>query len=98
MIIIPNQAVSATFRSNATLECIIESNPTAQHVWIDALGNKIKYNHDGKYSVISKRTNKFKVYFRLTINSVNYRDSGKYVCVAQNELGETKSKIALTSE
>ncbi|CAG2116085.1 unnamed protein product, partial [Medioppia subpectinata] len=57
-ITVPNKMVSSYVRHNVTLECITESNPKAQHFWMDSLGNQIiDLNKLNKYSVKTVDTN-----------------------------------------
>ncbi|CAG2104559.1 unnamed protein product [Medioppia subpectinata] len=60
-ITVPNKMVLSYVRHNITLECITESNPKAQHFWMDSLGNQIiDLNKSNKYSVKTVDTNGFK--------------------------------------
>jgi hypothetical protein len=95
---VPTQVVSAFIGHNVTLECITESNPLAQHIWFDVMGNRINSDKLDKYVVKTIRTNAFKVFFKLTINNLDLNDSGKYVCLSNNQLGVTRSWLTLNGK
>ncbi|CAG2176575.1 unnamed protein product [Oppiella nova] len=59
-ITVPNKMVSSYVDQNVTLECITESNPKAQHFWIDVFGNQIDSKNSYKYIVKTVDTNGFK--------------------------------------
>ncbi|RWS13815.1 lachesin-like isoform X6, partial [Dinothrombium tinctorium] len=93
MIKIPTKVVTASVGQNITLVCITESNPLAQHQWIDPLDNFIENNHH--YRVKTERTYHFKITFKLIIFEIDFADSGNYACLVENDLGSAKGGITL---
>lgn len=87
--------VNAFVNQNISLECITESNPLAQHFWRDMSGNIIDLKKSKKYKIKTIHTNSFKVHFKLTIIDIDLKDSGKYDCISNNQLGVTTSTISL---
>lgn len=94
-ILVANKMVIAFVNQTVSLECITESNPLAQHFWVDIYNKRIDSSKTIKYVVTTIPSNVYKVHFRLTIVNTQLEDSGKYVCLSSNPLGSTRSSISL---
>ncbi|XP_054159681.1 neurotrimin-like [Oppia nitens] len=92
---VPNKIVSSFVGHNVTIECITESNPKAEHFWIDVSGNQITPMKSNNYIITIINSNKFKVHFKLTIINVDYINAGRYTCLSTNRLGSIKSSIVV---
>ena len=79
------QNVTETERSNVTLTCNATGNPEAQFSWYK-VENTVKRNN--RINVSAKNSH-------LTITDVNREDSGGYLCVAHNEVGNDTSIIVI---
>lgn len=91
---ISSQLIKIRKGENATLQCLLESNPVADQQWIHSKGHEIKAKTN-KYFLDSVETNQFKVAHKLIILNVDHRDGGNYDCLGNNSLGQTKSSISL---
>ncbi|RWS23581.1 lachesin-like isoform X6, partial [Leptotrombidium deliense] len=95
MIRIPAKVVSTHYGQNVSLVCTTESNPMAEHHWIDPFGNTIDDSAPHKYIVKTEKTYYFKIAFKLIIFQIDYSDSGNYACLVSNTFGEAKGAITL---
>merc|ERR1712080_317802 len=69
------------------LETVIQSQPKASCYW-EFEGNEVSGN---RYKIFSEGEKQI-----LVIDSFEFSDAGKYVCVAENELGEAKWSANIT--
>ena len=79
------QNVTETERNNVTLTCNATGNPEPQFSWF-------------KDKDLVKSTNRIYLSANnslLTMTDVNRNDSGGYLCVARNEVGNDTSKIVV---
>ena len=79
------QNVTETERNNVTLTCNATGNPEPQFSWF-----KDKHPVIGVKRIYLSANNSL-----LTITDVNRNDSGGYLCVAHNEVGNDISKIVV---
>ena len=79
------QNVTVTERNNVTLTCNATGNPEPQFSWYK-VENTVKRNN--RINVSAENSH-------LTITDVNREDSGEYLCVAHNEIGNDTSIIVL---
>ena len=79
------QNVTETERNNVTLTCNATGNPEPQFSWYK-VKNTVKSSNRIKFSANNSL---------LTITDVNRKDSGGYLCVAHNLLGNDTSIIVI---
>ena len=79
------QNVTETERYNVTLTCNATGNPEPQFSWYK-VKNTVKSSNRIKFSANNSL---------LTITDVNRKDSGGYLCVAHNQLGNDTSIIVI---
>lgn len=48
-----------------------------------------------KFAINVVRAHRFKLYNKLTIFNVAYSNAGQYICMAKNDLGETRGELTL---
>ncbi|UYV72577.1 LSAMP [Cordylochernes scorpioides] len=90
MIWIPHQSVGAALDSDVRLSCLLESNPRARTAWLGP-------RRSPSPRTVAEET-PYKVRLVLELLQVGPEDFGEYVCVARNELGETRGAIRLYEE
>ena len=79
------QNVTVAERNNVTLTCNATGNPEPQFSWFK-VENTVKSNN--RINMSAKTSH-------LTITDVNRHDSGGYLCVAHNEVGNDTSIIVI---
>ena len=79
------QNVTEAERNNVTLTCNATGNPEPQFSWFK-VENTVKSNN--RINMSAKTSH-------LTITDVNRHDSGGYLCVAHNEVGNDTSIIVI---
>lgn len=67
------------------------------HIRSNDENGRNQINHR-KYQIRLKKTIQFKYLFQLHMNYVTYDDTGQYVCVVSNQIGEARSSIQLKGE
>ena len=89
---IAQQSLVVTRGQKAVLQCLVESCPLAEQLWIHPDG-KIINEESRKYSLDTVETYHFKVVHQLIIKNAELEDSGEFVCMVNNSIGEAKSSI-----
>ena len=93
---VPHQLVGAPLGSSVTLDCHLESSPSALHFWSreggTVLHNATKYR---MLTVPAGSASAYRTHLKLTIVSVTDADYGPYRCVAKNPFGEADGVIKL---
>ena len=79
------QNITVTERNNVTLTCNATGNPEPQFSWYK-VENTVKRNN--RINVSAENSH-------LTITDVNREDSGGYLCVAHNKVGNDTSIIVI---
>ena len=79
------QHITEAERNNVTLTCNATGNPEPQFSWFK-VENTVKRNN--RINMSAKTSH-------LTITDVNRHDSGGYLCVAHNEVGNDTSIIVI---
>ena len=102
---VPHQLVGAPEGSTVTLDCYLESSPSALHFWNRDDG--IVLHEANKYRMQSLAVGlsssgsnpssgpSYRTHLRLTVVNVTDKDYGPYRCVAKNPFGEADGLIKL---
>ena len=73
--------------SNITVNCTVKGAPTPYVSW-----------HDKDDTDVSKQDNvKMLSNGNLFIESIQVKNTGKYICKAQNQFGEAKAEVLITA-
>ncbi|XP_072749776.1 lachesin [Anoplolepis gracilipes] len=90
---VTNQLVAAPINSDVVLQCYVEASPHAMNTWYREGGEKLLPSD--KYSMSEYALNDYSRQMNLTVNSLEKRDFGGYVCSSVNALGKAEGSVRL---
>ncbi|XP_012063327.1 PREDICTED: lachesin-like [Atta cephalotes] len=93
LIKVTNQLVAAPINSDVVLQCYVEASPHAMNTWYRDAGEKLLPSD--KYVMTEQPLNEYSWQMNLTVNSLEKRDFGGYVCSSVNALGKYDGVVRL---
>ncbi|XP_076765707.1 dpr-interacting protein lambda isoform X2 [Xylocopa sonorina] len=90
---VTNQLVAAPIDSDVVLQCHVEASPQALNTWYRNTGEKLLPSD--KYAMSEYALNEYSWQMNLTVNSLEKKDFGEYVCSSVNALGKADGVIRL---
>ncbi|XP_043603600.1 lachesin-like [Bombus pyrosoma] len=90
---VTNQLVAAPVESDVVLQCQVEASPQALNTWHQNTGEKLLPSE--KYKMSEYALNDYSWQMNLTVNSLEKRDFGEYVCSSVNALGKADGIVHL---
>ncbi|XP_011266233.1 lachesin [Camponotus floridanus] len=90
---VTNQLVAAPIYSDVVLQCYVEASPHAMNTWYREGGEKLLRND--KYTMSEYALSDYSRQMNLTVNSLEKRDFGGYVCSSVNALGRADGSVRL---
>ncbi|XP_014486075.1 PREDICTED: lachesin-like [Dinoponera quadriceps] len=93
LIKVTNQLVAAPVNSDVVLQCYVEASPHAMNTWYKDPDEKLLPND--KYAMSEYALSDYSWQMNLTVNSLEKRDFGGYVCSSVNALGRADGVVRL---
>ncbi|XP_076639918.1 dpr-interacting protein lambda [Colletes latitarsis] len=90
---ITSELIAAPFDSNVVLQCHVEACPRAMNTWYRNTGEKLLPSD--KYAMSEYSLNDYTWQMNLTVNSLEKKDFGEYVCSSVNAMGKAEGVISL---
>ncbi|XP_029176542.1 lachesin [Nylanderia fulva] len=90
---VTNQLVAAPINSDVVLQCYVEASPHAMNTWYREGGEKLLPSD--KYTMSEYALSDYSRQMNLTVNSLEKRDFGGYVCSSVNALGKADGSVRL---
>ncbi|XP_070168245.1 lachesin [Polyergus mexicanus] len=90
---VTNQLVAAPINSDVVLQCYVEASPHAMNTWYREGGEKLLPSD--KYTMSECALSEYSRQMNLTVNSLEKRDFGGYVCSSVNALGKAEGSVRL---
>ncbi|KAG7202952.1 hypothetical protein KM043_010089 [Ampulex compressa] len=90
---VTNQLVAAPINSDVVLQCHVETSPHAMNTWYRDTGEKLLPSD--KYAMSEYALNDYSWQMNLTVNSLEKKDFGEYVCLSENALGKADGAVHL---
>lgn len=90
---VTNQLVAAPVNSDVVLQCHVEASPQALNTWHQNTGEKLLPSE--KYTMSEYALNEYSWQMNLTVNSLEKKDFGEYVCSSVNALGKADGIVRL---
>ncbi|XP_029036232.1 lachesin-like [Osmia bicornis bicornis] len=90
---VTNTLLAAPIGSNVVLQCHVEASPHAMNTWYRNTGEKLLTSE--KYIMTEHALNGYSLQMNLTVNSLEKRDLGEYVCSSVNALGKADGVVRL---
>ncbi|XP_031826268.1 dpr-interacting protein lambda [Nomia melanderi] len=86
-----NELLLAPIASNVLLQCHVEASPHAMNTWYRRADEKLLPSD--KYVMSDHALNDYTRQMSLTVNSLEKKDLGEYVCSSENALGKDQFVI-----
>ncbi|XP_032680207.1 lachesin-like [Odontomachus brunneus] len=93
LIKVTNQLVAAPVNSDVVLQCYVEASPHAMNTWYKDPDEKLLPSD--KYAMSEFALSDYSWQMNLTVNSLEKRDFGGYVCSSVNALGRADGVVRL---
>ncbi|XP_012216916.1 lachesin-like [Linepithema humile] len=93
LIKVTSQLVAAPINRDVVLQCYVEASPHAMNTWYRESGEKLLPSD--KYAMSEYALNDYSRQMNLTVNSLEKRDFGGYVCSSVNALGKAEGVVRL---
>ncbi|XP_076235065.1 dpr-interacting protein lambda [Calliopsis andreniformis] len=90
---VTNQLVAAPVDSDVVLQCHVEASPHAMNTWYRNTGEKLLSSD--KYTMSEYSLNDYSWQMNLTVNSLEKKDFGEYICSSVNALGKADGFVRL---
>ncbi|XP_078043949.1 dpr-interacting protein lambda [Augochlora pura] len=90
---VKDELLLAPIGSNVVLRCRVEASPLAMNTWYRNPDEKLLSSD--KYVMSDSAVNDYSRQMNLTVNSLEKKDFGEYVCSSENALGKADGTVRL---